>query len=63
MPDTRQPSTDDRRADSLRLCPDCGGILDTSQPTWTAAVDLVAGSVQPTAEPEAWQCRICGYRN
>ena len=62
MPDPRQPLTDDRPAESLRLCPDCGGILETSQPAWTAVVDLAAGSTQPKPEPAAWRCHICGYR-
>ena len=63
MPDRRQPLKNERSAESLRLCPDCGGILETSQPAWTAVVDLTAGSAQREPEPAAWQCRICGYRN
>jgi hypothetical protein len=45
---------------SLRVCPDCGGILERT--AWTAAVDVAAAQLQPESGSEGrWRCLICGF--
>jgi hypothetical protein len=62
MPDARARAPRELNAAPLRLCPDCGGILDATRPSWTTTVDLASGIREPDAEPPRWQCLICGYR-
>ena len=62
MPDARPPAPREPNAGPLRLCPDCGGILDPTRPPWTTIVDLASGTREPDPEPPRWRCLICGYR-
>lgn len=48
-------------ATPLRLCPDCGGILEPSRPRWIATINMAAGATRPPAAASRWQCLICGY--
>ena len=45
----------------LRTCPDCGSILDATEPAWATALEPAATA--PSSQPEStrWQCLICGY--
>lgn len=58
-----QPPRAHSSIDQLRLCPDCGGILEPTQPSWEAVVNLTAGTGPQASEPQRWQCLICGYRD
>lgn len=52
-----------QRADALQTCPDCGGILEPSRPSWALTIDVVA--LRPalaSADAGAWRCPLCGYR-
>ena len=62
MPDTRPAPPQSPPPTALRICPDCGGILDATKPQWTTMVDMVAGTRSQTAETAAWRCLLCGYR-
>jgi rubredoxin len=46
---------------TLRTCPDCGGLLDPTRPTWTATIDLVSARLPEEPGTVEWQCLICGY--
>jgi hypothetical protein len=46
---------------TLRRCPDCGGILDPTNPPWQSFVHPDAVRT-PSAASDGWQCLICGYR-
>ena len=63
MPDAQPPPSGPAPSEPLRLCPDCGGILEPTQPSWTTVVDVAAGVRQRTSEPPRWRCLICGYRD
>ena len=63
MPDAQPPRARGPVDNPLRLCPDCGGILEPTQPSWEAVVTLAAGTGPQAAEPQRWQCLICGYRD
>ena len=63
MPEARPPAPGTLYSGPLRTCPDCGGILEVSQPPWTAMVSMAAGTSERLAEPPRWQCLICGYRD
>ncbi|MBI2832955.1 MAG: hypothetical protein HYX76_00840 [Acidobacteria bacterium] len=45
----------------LRLCPDCGGILEPSAPTWLETIDLATASSVTRGDSRRWQCPLCGY--
>ncbi|TDI27738.1 MAG: hypothetical protein E2P06_00160 [Acidobacteria bacterium] len=60
MPDTQPPPTP-AAAPILHTCPDCGGILEPTNPPWLAFMhpDVVR---TPPRHTDGWQCLICGYR-
>jgi hypothetical protein len=65
--DTSRPDTGSRPdatpAPTLHTCPDCGGILEPSDPVWEVVIQPLG--VAPTQTPSGtgqWQCLICGYR-
>lgn len=45
---------------SLRVCPDCGGILEATRPEWLEMIALSMGQAVEQRAPR-WQCLICGY--
>ncbi len=57
VPDT-QPPPGPVAAPVLQTCPDCGGILEPTNPPWQDPNALHI----PTSFPGGWQCLICGYR-
>ena len=57
VPDT-QPPPGRVAAPVLQTCPDCGGILEPTNPPWQDPNALHI----PTSLPGGWQCLICGYR-
>lgn len=46
---------------TFRTCPDCGGLLDPTRPTWISTIDLASARQPEEAGPAGWQCLICGY--
>ena len=57
VPDT-QPPPGPVAAPVLHTCPDCGGILEPTNPPWQDPDALHI----PTSFTGGWQCLICGYR-
>ena len=49
-----------RRHSIIRICPDCGGILQPTDPEALTSAEVAAANA---AEPEeaACQCLLCGY--
>jgi hypothetical protein len=48
-----------RRYSSVRICPDCGGILQPTDPeTLTTAEVAASDAFEPESER---QCLLCGY--
>ena len=62
MPHPEPPA--ERSATTLSTCPDCGGILEPSNPPWQTLVQSLHPDAAPMANELAdrWQCLICGYR-
>ncbi len=60
VPDTQRPPGP-VAAPILHTCPDCGGILEPTNPPWQAFVHPDAVRM-PTTGTGGWQCLICGYR-
>ena len=57
VPDT-QPPPGPVAAPVLQTCPDCGGILEPTDPPWQDPDALHI----PTSITGGWQCLLCGYR-
>jgi hypothetical protein len=48
-----------RRHTIVRICPDCGGILQSTAPEALTSTEVAASDASP---PEgACQCLLCGY--
>lgn len=47
--------------DSLRRCPDCGGILDAVRPEYVFRLDAEAALDDGQKTLHVWRCFICGY--
>ena len=45
----------------LLMCPDCGGILESSRPAWLRTIDVAAALADAEPAPTSWRCLICGY--
>jgi hypothetical protein len=50
-----------RRCTPLRICPDCGGILQPVEPERLTSVEVAAGDRQAQGGDGRCQCLICGY--
>ena len=50
MAETNQPPMN---AGPLRVCPDCGGILEPTEPRWTTMIHMAAGSARPQTSSTA----------
>ena len=46
----------------LRTCPDCGGILQRTDPERVPAAEFGLPVEGPHETPLAWQRPLCGYR-
>ena len=62
MPEARLPGPGTITSGLLRICPDCGGILEPSKPRWATMVNIATGTREPQVELPRWQCLICGYQ-
>lgn len=62
MPDAQPPAAGKTRTNLLRMCPDCGGILELTRPGWMAIIDVAAAARPQETGPARWQCLICGYQ-
>ena len=60
----RQPPPRPTAAPTLQTCPDCGGILEQTNPPWQAFVHPVHADPPrtPPTDTGRWLCLICGYR-
>ena len=48
-----------RRQNNVRICPDCGGILQPTGPETLTTAEVAASNA---AEPDVTrQCLLCGY--
>jgi len=62
MPDPQPPAGPLTRP-PLPTCPDCGGILEPTNPAWQSLVQSFQAHT-PRGAPASgsrWQCLICGY--
>jgi hypothetical protein len=49
-----------RRSEPLPTCPDCGGLLQPTEPEPLTSAE-VAGGDPDDPKPQRGQCLICGY--
>jgi hypothetical protein len=49
-----------RTAAIVPVCPDCGGILQSTEPEQLTTIEVAAGERSPD-QPAICQCLLCGY--
>ena len=51
-----------QRCTPLRMCPDCGGILQPVEPERLTSAEVASNDGSGDHEGGACQCLICGYQ-